>query len=1079
MTPPSPRFGIPGIALFALVLVLLWSALVGVSAGWNYRQAQSFMLDQAFAAARTQLNTDISIRRWGTRQGGLYVPLGAQRTAVPWLKHPRRDLTTADGQRLTLINPATMVREVMEEYAEGYGVVGRITGLAPLNPANRPDPWERDQLQRFGAGQAQESWQVSERAGAPHLRFLRAMVMEPGCEACHPDVALDSVVGAIGVTLPLQPYYRQLALHAQPMLVSHGLIWAAGLLVVVLGARAVYRQERNTERLRHRYQLIFEQSMDGVLLVDPENGRFSEFNPRAHQQLGYSAAEFAALNLSDIEALETPPQTRRHIERVCARGWDQFETQQRHKDGGLRDIHVVVRRVELEGRTMLHAAFRDITQRKRAERQAEQEQRRFLDMVNTTEGIVWEADARSFNFTFVSDKAERLLGYPVSDWYQPGFWAAHLHPEDRDWATAFCAACTERREPHDFEYRIIAADGATLWLRDMVTPVEEAGRPRWLRGIMLDITAQREAQAQLRAERDRSQLYLDTVPSLVVALDRDGRIRMINRFGCELLGYREAELLGQDWFGTCLPQSEQLPRVRQFFAQIIAGDAVNPGYFENEVRTATGARLLLAWRNSLLYDSHGAIRGTLSAAQDITERKAAEQEAYQLAFYDVLTGLPNRRLLRDRLQQSLADSARGDSYKALLFMDLDNFKTLNDTLGHECGDQVLVDSAHRILSCVREVDTVSRHGGDEFIVLLEHLGSDPQLAAKNASLAAEKIIAFLRLPYPLGEQSHQSSVSIGIALFHGAGNSVEELLKRADVAMYQAKGAGRNTYQFYDPEMQADIAKRAALERDLRRAISAHEFELYYQPQVDRDERCVGAEALIRWRSPTRGPVSPLLFIPLAEQTQLILAIGRWVLEQACRQLALWSRSPETASLVLAVNVSALEFRQADFADRVLEQVQGAGIDPTRLKLELTESMLVDDVERVIAKMERLKAEGIAFSLDDFGTGYSSLSYVKRLPLDQLKIDQSFVRDILVDSNDAAICRAVIAMGQTLGLHTIAEGVEEPGQWRALLEHGCLGGQGYLYARPMPIGEFSAWLAARQRTKPGAGAAPRDADSDP
>jgi len=456
----------------------------------------------------------------------------------------------------------------------------------------------------------------------------------------------------------------------------------------------------------------------------------------------------------------------------------------------------------------------------------------------------------------------------------------------------------------------------------------------------------------------------------------------------------------------------------------------------------------------------GEITHYVGSMIDISHRKAAEDEIRNLAFYDPLTRLPNRRLLTDRLNQAMTASARSRHGGALLFIDLDNFKTLNDSLGHDRGDALLDQVAQRLLACVREGDTVARFGGDEFVVVLEDLSGNPDEAAGQTRLVGEKVLAALNRPYPLGSHLHHSTSSIGATLFFGHGGGVDELLKQADMAMYQAKAAGRNVMRFFDQDMQAVVSARAALEGDLHRGLQRDEFVLHFQPQVDAEGRWTGAEALLRWRHPEQGLVPPDRFIPLAEETGLILPLGRWVLEAACMQLVAWGGRPETARLTLAVNVSVHQFRQPEFVQGVLAVIERTGADPALLKLEITESLLVENVEDVIAKMASLKARGVGFALDDFGTGYSSLAYLKRLPLDQLKIDRSFVRDVLTDPNDAAIARTVIALAQSLGLAVIAEGVELAAQRDFLARAGCLAYQGYLFARPLPADEFARVLAA-------------------
>ena len=433
-----------------------------------------------------------------------------------------------------------------------------------------------------------------------------------------------------------------------------------------------------------------------------------------------------------------------------------------------------------------------------------------------------------------------------------------------------------------------------------------------------------------------------------------------------------------------------------------------------------------------------------------------EAEIFNLAYFDPLTKLPNRRLLMDRLNQALIASHRSQSYGALLMLDLDQFKTLNDTQGHDVGDQLLIAVARRLTENVRQEDTVSRPGGDEFVVILDNLSQDATTAAKQAEMIAEKVREALSQPYKLKgvEQLHDSTASIGMTLFIGHENTTDVLLKQADVALYQAKDAGRNKLRFFNPDMQAAIDNRTSMENALRQSIRQNELQIYYQPQVDRHGRIIGVEALLRWLRPNIGMVSPADFIPLAEESGLILPIGEWVLQTACAQLKAWANHTETRDLQLAINVSARQFHQAEFVSQIATSITRYGINPTRLKLELTESIVLENVSDVVGRMQQLRALGISFSMDDFGTGYSSLSYLKQLPLDQLKIDQSFVRDISIDFNDAAIVRAILAMSQSLGLNVIAEGVETQAQHEFLLANGCLAFQGYLFGKPMPINEL-------------------------
>jgi len=445
--------------------------------------------------------------------------------------------------------------------------------------------------------------------------------------------------------------------------------------------------------------------------------------------------------------------------------------------------------------------------------------------------------------------------------------------------------------------------------------------------------------------------------------------------------------------------------------------------------------------------------------------KVAHDEIRSLAFYDPLTGLPNRRLLQNRLQQTLTSSTRNNRKRAMLFVDLDNFKTLNDTLGHHIGDLLLQQVAQRVTRSTRQADMVARLGGDEFVVLLEDLSEVAEEAAAQARLVGEKILAAISQPYLLSGHECHSTSSIGITLFGGQPDVANKILQQADIAMYQAKAEGRNTMHFFAPALQTAVNARAEMEDDLRQAIAERQFVLFYQPQL-KGGRLVGAEALVRWNHPKRGLLAPGTFIPLAEETGLILPLGNWVLETACRQIAAWGKWEETANITVSVNISAVQLRQPNFVENVLETLVSTGANPRNLELELTESMLVDDVEGIIVKMTELKQYGVRFALDDFGTGYSSLSYLKRLPLDQLKIDQSFVRDILNDASDGAIAQAIISLGATLSISVIAEGVETEQQREFLADLGCSAYQGYLFSRPIPVKEFESLVKPSQPIQP-------------
>jgi len=576
-----------------------------------------------------------------------------------------------------------------------------------------------------------------------------------------------------------------------------------------------------------------------------------------------------------------------------------------------------------------------------------------------------------------------------------------------------------------------------------------AGQPENLLIIGRDVTDQKIINDKLRV----AATAFESQEGMLVT-DTNNTILRVNQAFTFITGYSAEEMIGRNL--RILGSTQQ----EASFYDLMWESISNIGAWSGEIwdKRKCGEIYPLHLTITAVKDEEGLVINHVATLTDITERKQAEKEIQHLAFYDPLTHLPNRRLLIDRLHQALASSSRSGREGALLFLDLDHFKTLNDSLGHDIGDLLLKQVAERLTQAVREGDTVARLGGDEYIIMLEDLSESMLEAAAQAEAIGVKIITALNQPYNLATHEYHCTSSIGVALFSDHEQSHEELLKHADIAMYQAKKAGRNTLRFFDPKMQQAIHVRVDLERELRKALDQQQFHLYYQVQVDISERPLGAEALIRWLHPERGLISPFQFIPLAEETGLILPIGLWVLETACAQLKKWEQDPITRELVISINVSAKQFFQSDFVAQVESAVQRHGIDPMKLKLELTESMLLNNIEDTIATMHALKNVGMRFSLDDFGTGYSSLQYLKRLPLTQLKIDQSFVRDIETDSSDQEIVRTIIAMAQSLHLDVIAEGVETSEQLGLLLNNGCLHYQGYLFGKPMKIDEFETAL---------------------
>ena len=630
-------------------------------------------------------------------------------------------------------------------------------------------------------------------------------------------------------------------------------------------------------------------------------------------------------------------------------------------------------------------------------------------------------------------------------------WPQLTHPDDLASDTEqFTLLLANDIQHYSIEKRFISRTGKIIPTIASVQCIRQPnGQVDYVTSMIQDITERKQAEDALRI----AAIAFESQEGMVVT-DANNVILRVNKAFTTITGYDAEEVIGHN------PRILSSGRYDAAFYKAMWKAINTSDYWEGELWNKRKNDAVYPEKLTItaVKDSAGSITNYVATITDITLSKQAEQEIEELAYYDPLTHLPNRRLMLDRIQHAMAVSARSGKEGAIFFLDLDHFKTINDTLGHDIGDLLLQQVAERLTSCIREGDTVSRFGGDEFVVLLEGVSAQSIEAASQAEDIANKILSSINTPYQLASYNYTSSTSIGITLFDDHQSKMEELLKQADIALYQAKDNGRNTFCFFDPQMQSAITARAQLEKELNQAIEQQQFQLYYQIQMDDSLSPLGAEALIRWLHPERGLISPFEFIPLAEQNGTILAIGQWVLDNACRQLKVWQQDVLTRELTLSVNVSPKQFHQPNFVTQVMMMIQQYAINPTCLKLELTESLLLEDIEDTIAKMTTLAEIGIQFSLDDFGTGYSSLQYLKKLPLYQLKIDKSFVDTLVTDSNDQAIVRTIIVMAHSLGLSVIAEGVETKEQQQRLLKEGCTHYQGYLYSKPMPIDEFEALL---------------------
>ncbi len=822
------------------------------------------------------------------------------------------------------------------------------------------------------------------------------------------------------------------------------LVLMAGLTALIITGRRSHQATRALIETQFRLRTIIETEPECIKIVDAQ-GRLMHMNPAGLAMIEADSLEqVAGRPIVNTIVPEYRAAFDRLREQVLAGETMQMEYETIGLKGGRRWLETHAVPMEDNGDTVLLAVTRDITERKRTE-VALKESEQLLKDSQSIAGLgsyVLDIAADSWKS---SDELDRLFGIDKDYERTVAGWSALIHPDDREMMVEyFRDEVVGEGRAFDMIYRIIRHDDrAERWVHGLGRLNFDAQkRPLGMYGSIQDITERKQAGEALRV----AATAFESQEGMTIT-DRAKVILRVNRAFTQITGYSAEEILGKT------PSLLKSGRHDAAFYAAMWESIGRTGSWQGEIwNRRKNGEVYPEWLSiSAVFDEHGQVSNYVASFSDITSRKAAAEEINSLAFYDPLTRMPNRRLLLDRLKQALASSTRNRRSGALLFIDLDNFKNLNDTLGHNIGDLMLQQAARRLATCIREGDTVARLGGDEFVVMLEDLGESSQEAAGKVEIVGEKILDTLSQTYQLASHAHRSTASIGITLFLDHQGTTDELLKRADLAMYRSKAAGGNTLRFFDPEMQAEVTTRAALEADLREALLQGQFLLHYQIQVVGEGRVTGVEALLRWQHPRRGMVSPAEFIPLAEETGVILPLGHWVLETACLQLAAWAARPETAQLSVAVNVSARQFHHRDFVDQVLAVLDHTGANPQRVKLELTESLLVDDVDDVIAKMTSLKATGVGFSLDDFGTGYSSLYYLKRLPLDQLKIDQGFVRNILTDANDAAIAKMVVVLAESLGLTVIAEGVETEAQRDFLARHGCHAYQGYLFSRPLPL----------------------------
>jgi diguanylate cyclase (GGDEF)-like protein/PAS domain S-box-containing protein len=803
-----------------------------------------------------------------------------------------------------------------------------------------------------------------------------------------------------------------------------------------LAQEALHRSEA---RLRE----IIDTSREGIWTIDIK-GRTTFANPRMAELLGCRIDQLVGRPFFDFVDPDARAIAEQNLSKRRAGIAEMHEFRFRRLDGS--HLWTLVSANPLYGEdgevTGALAMVTDISDRKEVEAELEKERLLMAQAERIARICSWEWDIQTDRLTF-SESYRSILG--VEDG-PPATLAETMSlapPDQVDLVRDAFAAALRGPEPYNLVHRAIRRrDGRMVYLHAIGEVIRDAhGRPVRIVGMFQDITERAETDAEQRI----AAIAFEAQEGMLVT-DADERILRVNEAFTAITGYTAADSIGKT------PRLLHSGRHDAGFFAEMWEHILGHGHWEGEIwnRRKSG-EIFPEWLTiTAVKDDSGHTTHYVGTLIDISQRKEAEEAIRRLAFYDPLTGLANRRLLLDRLSHALTAAARTHQDGALIFIDLDNFKQLNDTRGHQIGDLLLEEVARRLTETVRKSDSVARLGGDEFVVLLPDLGEDPAQAAAQAQGVGEKIIAALGMPYQLAGEEHSSTPSLGIAMFNREPQTAEEVLKHADLAMYQAKAAGRNTLRFFDPGMQASLNQRAALERELRHAIGDGQLVLYYQSQVDTQGRVTGAEALLRWRHPQRGLIAPAQFIGPAETLGLTLPLGRWVLASACAQLAEWATRPETAQITLAVNISGAHFRSPELVEDVRRALAESGANPGRLRLELTESPLLEDPEDTFIKMSALKETGVGFTLDNFGSGYCSLSYLKRLPLDQLKLAPAFVHEVLEDSEDDAIAESFVALAESLGLAIMAEGIETPAQRDYLVHHGCRTFQGFLFGQPGP-----------------------------
>ena len=787
------------------------------------------------------------------------------------------------------------------------------------------------------------------------------------------------------------------------------------------------------------------ESREGIMITDASQ-RILRVNRAFTEITGYSVQDVVGktprLLSSGRHNENFYDQMSERLEQECT--W-QGEIWNRKKSGEEYLEQLIITAVKDSTGRVTHyvGAFTDITTRREMEESLRTNEMKLTEAQRIGQMGSWEPDHRNQTLVW-SDEISRIFEVETCN-KQTTYenFISFVHPDDRKTVDQAYRESLLHQTPYNIDHRILLKSGKVKYVRERCeTTYDDEGKPVLSIGTAQDISERKLAEIELNI----AAVAFESEQAILIC-DALRIVLRVNQAFSEITGYSANEVVGHH-----ISQLTEVIGNQDLFTEALTNSHVSQGVWEGEIinRHKSGHQYPVFLTISAVRNNVSVITHHVMTFADITERKRTEEKIHQLAFFDPLTKLPNRQFLFDRIQRALRSGFTSQHYGALLLLNLDYFMNLNDTLGHDVGDELLKEVASNLVSVLSNNGLVARLGSDEFVVLLEQLGKDLQDAADQAADIGQQLLALLDRTYQLSNNSYEGTASIGITLFAGhEEDSYDALLKQIDLALHHAKASGRNTLSFYAPQMQARVSERVELEADLRAAIRLEQFVLHYQPQIDRDGAWIGVEALVRWQCPKRGTVSPIQFIPILEETGLILSVGNWVIQSACEQLVRWSAHPHLSALTISVNMSARQIHQPDFVSQVTAAIKRTGADPRRLELELTESLLLNDIEDTIGKMTVLRNKGLTFALDDFGTGYSSLSILKRLPIDRLKIDRSFVQEIPLDQSASTIVRAIVGLGNSLGLMMVAEGVETTQQLEFLKENGCHAYQGYLFARPL------------------------------